>query len=295
MRDGYRSATAGLRERISALRTDVERATRDAPEIVLALLPDELHAETERALADDALADADASIEALTALDAALSRVAAELAAAVARADDELRVEREPRDPPPSRDTRPYLLEEPLQARARAAVELAVFAHDRFAEMKRWGDAQYVMRFAPDAIACILHVHLRDLAVAGGSGLARAVARLSTSIPPVLPDVRLRPETTTLRALRALRFVREAEVGDADLDAGYLLEAPPRLAACMTRAARAPLIALRSLDAEIRTRRGALEIDWSAPLDRSSFPGLDDAVAAALAIRRAVTVPGAAA
>lgn len=286
MDGGYRSPTRGILERLLSKREAVTHAYRELGDTTRALLPDAL-AERLAILSSDvhAATSLPRELEALAALERGLDDDHATLTELGEGASERLVVEHSPPDPLPSGDPRPFLIEESIHSALRAEIETAVFRYDRLTETERWGDAQWVLRFAPSGAPCVLHV-----AVDMEGDAYEADAHLTIAVPRALPALALEPETRGLRVRRALGLVREITVGDEAIDREFLIQGPARLARLVTDATRAALLALRPHDVELEVRGGVASIRWATrAAPGGGLVGLASAVELALGARHALT------
>lgn len=121
------------------------------------------------------------------------------------------------------------------------------------------------------------------------SGVPVSVTWTTSLRTTATPTLRFRRETGADVRWKAVRFVGEAQTGDARFDAAVFLEGAEEVPAVVRRlvrdaGARAAILALLDVNATVVVEQGALSLSWIASAD-AQLPGLDAAAVSALVDR----------
>lgn len=282
----YRDPLAGLRSQIATKRGLLESRDRALAPILRAMLPERLRTALARPREPLQIAPEAEDLDTLTGVDAALDQLlaahdeAATLVPKLRECPDEVP------DPPKPKVSPPWTIEEPAQLAFRATLtrRLAEISPDAY--LVRWDDTTYLTRVRIAGAPLVLTSRL-DLLPGQPFTTFRSTAR--TSVPRSTPRLEVRPHRLLHGIGRALRIVRDHEVGHPAFDEAFVVRGDADAVALLSSDVIGALLELRAFAPRLHVRRGIAELVWGDSYTGHTAPPMPDrAIAVVLGIRAVI-------
>lgn len=279
----YRDPLAGLRSQIATKKALLESRDRALAPILRAMLPERLRSVLSRPREPLQVAPEATDLDTLAGIDAALDQLlaahdeAATLVPKLRECPDEVP------DPPKPKVSPPWTIEEPVQLAFRATLtrRLAEIAPDAY--LVRWDDTTYLARIRIAGAPLVLTSRI-DLLPGQPLTTSRSTAR--TSVPHSTPLLEVRPQRVFDGIGRALRIVRDREVGHPAFDEAFVVRGDADAVALLSRDVTVALLELRRFKPRLFVRRGIAELVWGNSYTGHTAPLIpDQAIAVVLGIR----------